>query len=119
MSDYPGTFDSELELRASASQSIGSANGTGIAAGPTGQMPVKLVVIVSSVGTSGTLDVHLESSGDNAVADAYADIAHSAMTQITAAGRYEQLVWLPEKWVRAVGTAGTDAVTWQAFITRA
>jgi hypothetical protein len=118
MSDYPGTKDSELVLRSSALQGAGSANGTGIAVGPTGSMPVKVCVIVSVVASGGTLDVSLQSSSDDAVADAYAAIAHSAMTQITAVGRYEQITTLPEKWVRIVGTVGVANVTWEAFITR-
>jgi hypothetical protein len=115
MSDYPGTYDSELALKTSALQSAGSANGTGIAAGPCGSMPVKLVVIVSVVASGGTLDVHLE---DAAADTGYADLDNSTMTQITAVGRYEQLVWLPKKWVRIVSTVGTASVTWEAFLTR-
>lgn len=116
MSDNPVIYDSSCELRASALQSAGSSNGTGIAIGPTGSKAVKLVVIVSVVASGGTLDVHLE----GAAADTgYADISHTAMTQITAVGIYEQLVTLPYKWVRVVSTVGTNDVTWTAFITTA
>ena len=117
MSDNPIIYDAELSLRASASQAIGSANGTGKAIGPTAL--VKCVVKVTSVGTGGTLDVHLEQSSDDAVADAYADIANAAFSQVSAVGLYEMYFRAAEKWVRCVGAAGTDAVTWECFITTA
>lgn len=115
MSTNPVIKDDNLVLRTSALQSAGAAANTGIAAGPCGA--VKAVIIVSVVASGGTLDVHLESSSDNAASDAYADISHSAFTQITATGIYEQIVTLPEKWVRAYGTVGTNDVTWEMFLT--
>jgi hypothetical protein len=117
MSDYPITKDDELVLKSSGLQGAGSANGTGKAIGPTGL--VKAVIMVSAVASGGTLDVHLESSSDDAATDAYADIPNAAFTQITAVGVYELFFKSAEKWVRYAATVGTNNVTWQMLLGQA
>jgi hypothetical protein len=109
--------DDELVLKSSGLQGVGTVTSAGKAIGPTGL--VKAVINVTVVASGGTLDVHLEESSDDAVADAYADIANAVFSQITAVGIYELYFRAAEKWSRYVGVVGTAAVTWEMLITTA
>jgi hypothetical protein len=110
MSDYPITKDDEAVLKSSGLQGAGSVNGTGIAIGPTGL--IKAIIIVSVVVSGGTLDVHLEES--DTLGSGYADIPNAVFTQLTAAGQSNPLFFkATKKYVRYVGTVGTNNVTWE------
>jgi hypothetical protein len=114
MSDNPVIKDAELILRASAAATA-VVDGTGKAIGPTGL--VKAVVVVSALASGGTLDISIQQSSDDAVADAYATIA--TFPQITAVGTYELPFRATEKYVRYKTTAvhGTESITYEVFVT--
>jgi hypothetical protein len=107
--------DAELILKSSGVQQIGSENGAGLKVGPTGS--VKAVIIVSDVGSGGTLDVQLEESDDDGDGDPYAALV--ILPQIVEAGVKTQNFRSEKTYVRRASTVGTDAVTWEMFITTA
>lgn len=104
--------DSELVLLASAARTS-EATSDGKAIGPTGL--AEAVVVVTSVTSTPTITAHIQQSSDDAVADAYADVAVSVA--ITAVGVYRIPFRATEKYVRAVVAHGDgDSITYRVFV---
>ena len=108
--------DDELTLRASAAATA-VVDGTGKAIGPTGL--AKAFCVVTALASGGTLDIDIQQSSDDAVADAYATIA--TFPQITATGVYELPFEATELYVRYKTTAvhGTESITYGIYVTPA
>ena len=92
--------------------SASTVNGTGF---DTRGFESALIIVNSGAnGSSGTVDIKMQESSDDAVADAYADISGAAFTQITEANDntiYVGTVKLEgrERYLRAVAVVGTAA----------
>lgn len=114
------TYDALAVLRASGSQGVGTETGTGVALGPTGVIKANCVVTV--VGASGTLTLHLEGSDDDST---YYDIPGGAFLDpsdgavIDAVGKYEIYIKTAFEYIRTVAVVATAAITWECFLSEA
>lgn len=115
------TYDALAVLRASASQAVGSENGDAVQLGPT--KIIKANIVVTVVGSSGTLDAKLQ--GSTTESGTYYDIPGGQFLDptdgaiIDAVGKYEIFVQTDFDWIRTVGTVATAAITWQCFLSEA
>lgn len=104
-------------VRSVAANSIGAANlpdDDGFDLWENTQLPncALIIVDVTSVGTSGTLDLIVQDSEDDTTFDA----DFITVDQITATGLYFIDVNDPERYLRLNATVATDSVTWGAYI---
>lgn len=107
-----GIFDKELELTASSSKSAATYN-YAKELGESQNQEAHIVVVVTTVGSSATLDLTAQHSDTNG---SYADLVK--LPQITAVGKY--FLPLPnncKKWTNLKAVVGTAAITFQAYIT--
>ena len=115
-------YDALCVLRASALQAAGDTEtGIGIELGPTGL--VKAVCHVTVVGTSAELAAHLE--GSETLGGTYVDIPGGVFLDpedgedIDTAGQYEIFIKTDFPFIRVVGVATTEDVTWECFLATA
>ena len=98
---------------AAQDHAVAAVNGDGI--DTTGYDEALIILNAGTATATGTADVKLQESSDNAVADAYADIAGAAFAQITTANHETLFVGRIrvknfERYIRVVSTVGTDTV---------
>ena len=117
-----GTYDALAVLRASALQAGGDTEtGIGIELGPTGI--VKAICHVTVVESGASLAAHLE--GSETLDGNYYDIPGGVFlnpadgADIDAAGQYEIYIKTDHEFIRVVGVATTDDITWECFLTTA
>lgn len=107
---------------ATAGSAIGTVNGPGFDC-----RGMEEVLVILSVGiASGTLDVNVQQSSDDAVGDAYTNLAGASFTQVVDADDNKTYIGRivvnkdsagtggVERWLRVVGIVGTAAVNYGA-----
>lgn len=115
-------YDALCVLRASALQAAGDTEtGIGVKLGPTGL--VKGVLHVTVVGTSASLAAHLE--GSATLDGSYYDIPGGVFLDpadgedVDTAGQYEIFIKTEFPFIRVIGVATTEDVTWECFLATA
>jgi len=111
-------YDLLAELRASSEQGVGTEYGTGKQIGPSGSRPFWLVVLVTAI--AGTLTINLQDSDDNST---YYDITGTSMLDpsdgavFNATGRFYIPFVTARDYVRTKAVCASDVATWRAFVT--
>ena len=102
-----------IEVKSVASQAIGATAQTALDLWSNGHARDSiLLVIVTDVGTGGTLDIVIADSPDDSTYDA----DWVTLSQITATGYYYARLADFSRYFRATGTVATDAVVWGAYL---
>jgi hypothetical protein len=113
------TYDVLTDLRASASQAVGTENGASKDVGPGGDKPIRAVCLVTA--NAGTITLKLQQSADGSTwydvpGSNFLDPADGAVMDGT--GKFEVFVKITQRYVRTVSVVATGAVTWECFLTK-